>query len=315
MSDGKNENATGLRDRLLSALLYLLPQQLISRLTFRLARAHSPLKKPVLRWFIRHYQVDMSEAVEPDIDRYGDFNSFFTRALKPELRPVDEANNAVISPVDGTVSQIGSFEQGMLLQAKGHYYTLHDLLGGQHCLTSQFTDGRFATLYLSPRDYHRIHMPIHGKLKTMIHIPGRLFSVAPHTTRTIPRLFARNERVVCCFENADTCFAMVLVGAINVSAIETVWHGLVRSNHRPVMAEYDYTDRNIELAKGQEMGRFNLGSTVILITSNRISWLPDMLEGTSLRYGQRLGTVNAFPEQHHADSPASVSEPQVTADN
>jgi phosphatidylserine decarboxylase len=289
MSDNRPEAAASRRDTLLSALLYPLPHHLISSLVFRLTRLRTRLKNPVIRWFARQYQIDMSEALLNDINEYPTFNAFFTRELKRDARPVDTASNTVVSPVDGTVSQINTINEGTLIQAKGRDYKLLDLLGGQHSLAIPFFNGRFATLYLSPRDYHRIHMPMKGRLEKMIYVPGRLFSVAPHTTRAIPNLFARNERVVTYFVNGSDPFAMVLVGAINVAAIETVWHGLVNPIHRKIIAEFEYGERNIELGKGQEMGRFNLGSTVILLTTGKVNWLPEISEGKRIQYGQRIG--------------------------
>ncbi|MBN1378200.1 MAG: phosphatidylserine decarboxylase [Gammaproteobacteria bacterium] len=292
MNKAKPDSEAGWRDIFLSALLYPLPQHWISRLVFRLTRLRTPIKNPAIRWFIRHFQIDMSEALLDEADHYPDFNAFFTRELKNDARPIDANSEALVSPVDGTVSQIGVIDQGTLIQAKGRHYSVLDLLGGQRSLAETFINGRFATIYLSPRDYHRIHMPLQGKLEKMIYVPGRLFSVAPHTTRAIPNLFARNERVVSYFENSSGPFVMVLVGAINVAAIETSWHGLIKSNHQNIIAEYDYSDRNIELLKGQEMGRFNLGSTVILLTTDKVSWLPQIDKEKKIQYGQRIGTVN-----------------------
>lgn len=292
MIENAEETKASLRDYLLSALLYPLPQHWISRLVLRLTRLKVAAKNPVIRWFVRHYKIDMSEASVSEISEYPNFNAFFTRELKVESRPVDSVNEAVISPVDGTVSQIGRTIDGTLIQAKGRNYSLIELLGGQISLAKKFSDGCFVTIYLSPRDYHRIHMPLQGKLDKMLYVPGRLFSVAPHTVRAIPNLFARNERVISCFDGAAGPFVMVLVGAINVAAIETVWHGgLVTPPHKKFIAEYNYLDRNIELGKGQEMGRFNLGSTVILLTTNQIEWLSNVSAGCKTQFGQRIGLI------------------------
>lgn len=279
------------RDYLFSALLYPLPQHWISRLVFRLTRLGVRLKNPVIRWFVRHHKINLSEALITEINDYPDFNAFFTRELKKDARRIDGSPDSIISPVDGTISQIGSINQGTLLQAKGREYNVLELLGGQHSIAEPFLSGHFATLYLSPRDYHRIHMPLQGRLKSMVYVPGRLFSVAPHTTRAIPNLFARNERVVALFQNRKEPFVLVLVGAINVAAIETTWHGLVTPPHRMLIAEYNYDDRNIEMAKGEEMGRFNLGSTVILLTTGSMTWLPDCCAGQKLQLGQKIGTL------------------------
>ncbi len=290
MTEKKCHCMTCWRDYLYSALLYPLPQHWISRLTLRLTRIKTTIKNPIIRWFIRHHQIDMSEAAIGDITQYADFNAFFTRELKHQSRPVDTTKDAVVSPVDGTISQIGQIHDGTLIQAKGRDYSVLELLGGQNKLTKHFQDGCFTTLYLSPRDYHRIHMPMGGKLEKMLYVPGRLFSVAAHTVRTIPKLFARNERVIAYFSSPDGPFVMVLVGAINVAAIETVWHGgLVTPPHKKVIAEYNYHD--IEFSKGQEMGRFNLGSTVVLLTTNKISWLHTLATGSSIRFGQRIGVI------------------------
>ncbi len=275
--------------------LYLLPHHGLSRCIFFLTRIESSLKNPFVRWFIRTFKVDMSEALEPDITRYKSFNAFFTRALKPDARPINEAANILISPVDGAISQIGAISNGRIIQAKGRDYSLFELLGGRHELSNPFMHGQFATLYLSPRDYHRIHMPVDGTLQHMIYVPGRLFSVAQHTARVIPNLFARNERVIAFFENDQIGpFAMVLVGAINVAAIETVWHGLVTPPHQHRISEYEYhkNPTPVYLKKGQEMGRFNMGSTVILVTNSRIAWDKTCTAAQAIKLGQPLALIN-----------------------
>ncbi len=225
-------------------------------------------------------------------DHYRTFNEFFTRELKPGLRPVDPTPNSVVSPVDGCVSQLGKIEVDQIFQAKGRNYTALDLLGGRESDAAPFVDGQYATLYLSPRDYHRMHMPISGQLQSMHYVPGRLFSVAPHTVRVVPRLFARNERVVAIFDTQAGKLAMVLVGAINVAAIETVWAGLVTPPNSKEIVYRDYQDEEcISLEKGREMGRFNMGSTVILLMEKGMLWQPELTEGSAVRMGELIGKI------------------------
>ena len=234
----------------------------------------------------------MEEAVIEDKYAYEHLNAFFTRALKPECRPFDKDEAAWLCPVDGAVSQSGQIEQGRIFQAKGIDYSLLELLGGDKERSMPFENGRFATLYLSPRDYHRIHMCITGTLTCMTYIPGRLFSVAEHTVNSIPRLFARNERCACFFDTEYGPMAMVLVGAINVSAIETVWHGLVTSSGKKIN-RIDYKDNKVTLKRGEEMGRFNLGSTVIVIGTEDLELDAMIQAGKEIKLGQRLGLVKS----------------------
>lgn len=217
----------------------------------------------VIRWFIERYRVDMSEALNPDPAAYTTFNEFFTRPLKPGARPLSSAE--WICPVDGAVSQLGPIAGDQIFQAKGHHYSTRALLGGDAQLAARFDNGHFATIYLSPRDYHRIHMPCAGTLQRMIYVPGDLFSVNPTTARGVPGLFARNERVVCIFEGAQGPFAMVLVGATIVGSMATVWHGVVNPPRTANVREWDYTGQNIHLAQGAELGRFLLGSTIVFL--------------------------------------------------
>lgn len=279
------------QDKLKACLFYPLPHHLISRLIFRLTRIESPLVQPFMRWFIKRYRVDMSEAADPRPESYSSFNKFFTRALKPGLRVFPSDNSILACPVDGAISQLGRIEQGRIFQAKGHSFSTLELLGGDPALAKKFDSGRFATLYLSPRDYHRIHMPLSGELKEMIYIPGRLFSVSPSTTRAVPRLFARNERVAAIFEGDAGPFAMVLVGAINVAAIETVWHGLVTPPQGKGISRYVYRDKPVNLKQGQEMGRFNIGSTVILLTGANCQWQPELQADAPVKLGQKLAII------------------------
>ena len=279
-------------DRCKAWLQYPLPHHAISRLTHALTRIrHAGLKNWAVRGFIRRFGVDMSEAAEPDVSAYPTFNAFFTRALKAGARPLDPAPDAVLSPVDGAVSQIGAIRDGRIFQAKGQSFTALELLGGDADAAARFKDGLFTTLYLSPRDYHRIHMPVRGVLHRMLHVPGRLFSVNPPTTRAVPRLFARNERVVCLFEGDAGPMALVMVGAMNVASIETVWAGEVTPPQRSAVRSWDYKPGEVTLPKGAETGRFNMGSTVILLfAKDRIFWEPALQAGSLVRMGMRLAT-------------------------
>jgi len=243
--------------------LYALPHHAISRLIYKLTRIESAYVPKAIIKFSKVFEVDLQQAVNPDPTSYKTFNAFFTRPLKPALRPI--ATTALVSPVDGCISQIGAIKQGEIFQAKGHHYSAQALLGGDAELAKTFVEGQFATLYLSPKDYHRLHMPCAGTLTQQIHIPGRLFSVAPHTARTVPNLFARNERVVALFDTEYGEMAMVLVGAINVAAIETVWDGLITPPKGKKIVSKTYQGKQISLQKGEEMGRFNMGSTVVLL--------------------------------------------------
>jgi phosphatidylserine decarboxylase len=276
-----------LKQRLQSLPFYVLPHHLISGLMFRIARVRwVPFKNLAIRLYTKLKTVDMTEAVIEDKYAFEHLNAFFTRALKPECRPMD-ADADWICPVDGTVSQAGAIEQGRIFQAKGCDYSLLELLGGDESLAAQFHNGRFATLYLSPKDYHRIHMPCDATLRQMAYIPGRLFSVAEHTVSAIPRLFARNERCVCTFETENGPMVMVLVGAINVAAIETVWHGLVTADNGGI-SRIGYTGEEVRLRRGEEMGRFNLGSTVIVIGPGELEWQAGIQAGCTVRLGQGL---------------------------
>lgn len=278
-----------LTDYLLSTPFYILPHHGISWLMFKLARIQfRPVKNFIIRAYTKLNAVKMHEAVEEDKYAYQSLNAFFTRALKPECRPFDDTENSWLCPVDGAVSQARKIENGRVFQAKGHDYSLLELVGGDEKLAAPFQNGNFATIYLSPRDYHRIHMPIGGTLTHMAYIPGRLFSVANHTVNTIPRLFARNERCACFFETEHGPMAMILVGAINVSAIETVWHGLVTAIGRKIN-RFDYKKGEVTLERGQEMGRFNLGSTVIVLSTEQFKLDETMTPDNEVKLGQRLG--------------------------
>ncbi len=243
---------------------YLLPKQALTSLAGRLASAQAGrFTTGMIRRFVARYGVDMSEAENPDIASYASFNAFFTRPLRAGARPLAQAD--FVCPVDGAISQYGAIERDQIFQAKGHRYSTTALVGGDAALAAQFQDGSFATLYLSPRDYHRIHMPIAVRLLRMIYVPGSLFSVNPTTARGVPGLFARNERVVCVFESARGPFVLTLVGATIVGSMATVWHGQVNPPRPGVLRERRYDEQRIDLNQGQEMGRFMLGSTVVML--------------------------------------------------
>lgn len=280
-------------DRLKAWLQYPLPHHLISRLTHRLTRIELPaLKDWAIRDFVRRFGVDMSEAAEPDIRAYKTFNAFFTRSLKSGVRPIAAGRDALASPVDGAVSQLGGIEDGRIFQAKGQSYTTLELLGGDAEEAARYAGGNFATLYLSPKDYHRIHMPLMGSLRRMLHVPGRLFSVNPPTTRAVPRLFARNERVACCFDTEAGPMALVMVGAMNVASIETVWAGEVTPPMGRRVQMWNYKPSEMRLEKGAEVGRFNMGSTVILLfAKGRVRWEPEYRPGTLVRMGRKLASL------------------------
>lgn len=243
---------------------YLLPKQALTQLAGAFASARlGGLTTWAIKRFIARYGVDMSEAANPDPAAYPSFNEFFTRPLREGARPLAQAE--LICPVDGAISQFGRIEREQIFQAKGHSYSTRALVGGDAALAAQFEDGHFATLYLSPRDYHRIHMPCAGRLLRMIHVPGELFSVNPTTARGVPGLFARNERVVCVFEGERGPWVLVLVGATIVGSMATVWHGVVNPPRPGQLRDWHYADQDIRLAQGQEMGRFLLGSTVVML--------------------------------------------------
>ena len=270
---------------------YLLPKQLITTLAGRFAsQARGNLTTSVIRWFVQRYQVNMAEALNPDISSYATFNDFFTRALKPGARPLAEVE--LICPVDGAISQFGDIKQDQIFQAKGHSYSTTALVGGDSTLATKFQNGSFATLYLSPKDYHRIHMPCDGTLKRMIYVPGDLFSVNPTTARGVPGLFARNERVVCVFDTAQGAFVLVLVGATIVGSMATVWHGQINPPRSANVREWRYDDELISLKQGDEMGRFMLGSTVVMLfpesRSKTMAFNPAWTAGGAIRLGQAM---------------------------
>ena len=279
-------------DRLAVLLQYLLPKQALTVLAGKFANARAGgLTTGVIRWFVGRYGVNMGEAANPDIASYASFNEFFTRPLKSGARPLAQAD--FICPVDGAISQFGAIERDQIFQAKGHSYSTTALVGGDGELAKQFENGSFATLYLSPKDYHRIHMPCDGRLLRMVHVPGDLFSVNPVTARGVPGLFARNERVVCVFESADgqaRPFVLVLVGATIVGSMATVWHGVVNPPRPGHPREWRYDDQQLSFRQGDEMGRFLLGSTVVMLFPRGVmkfnaEWSPQR----PIRLGEMMG--------------------------
>lgn len=282
------------RDQIFALAQHLTPQKTLSRLIGRLAECENTwVKDTFIQNFIKKYQVDMNEAIDPNPQSYKNFNAFFTRAIKPELRPIASDEKAIACPADGAISQLGDIEYGTLMQAKGHTYSLTSLLGGDAELSNRFIGGKFATVYLSPKDYHRVHMPIDGKLIKMIHIPGKLFSVNKVTAEQIPNVFARNERTVCIFETAVGPMAVILVGAMIVASIETVWAGQVTPFNKNVVT-WDYDKLNqVELKKGEEMGRFKLGSTaIVLFGADANNWEEHLEATTPTRMGMPFGSIN-----------------------
>jgi phosphatidylserine decarboxylase len=275
-------------DRIATAAQYILPKQALTWLAGRVAQAHGGrLTTKLIAWFVRHYQVNMAEAAHPDIASYATFNDFFTRALKPGARPLAQA--AWVCPVDGAISQFGSILGPQIFQAKGHHYSSTALLGGDATLAARFDNGHFVTLYLSPRDYHRVHMPCDGHLTRMIYVPGDLFSVNPLTAEHVPGLFARNERVICVFEGAIGTFILVMVGATIVGSMATVWQGVVNAPHAFSLCEWNYENQNIFLKQGDEMGRFLLGSTVVMLfPKGPLQFNPLWRPGGDVRCGESM---------------------------
>ena len=278
---------------------YVTPKQLLTQFAGAVARARGgKWTHALIRWFVGKYHVNMDEAAQPDITQYACFNDFFTRALKPGVRPLADA--AFVCPVDGAISQLGQIEGDQMFQAKGHHYSTQALVGGDATLAAQFQNGEFATIYLSPKDYHRIHMPSAGRLRRMIHVPGDLFSVNPATARGVPGLFARNERVVCVFDMpadpssaADETpqqFVLVLVGATIVGSMATPWHGVVNPPRPGKVREWTYDDPKLSLKQGDEMGRFLLGSTVVLLwPKHTMSFNPAWQAAQGVRLGEKMG--------------------------
>ncbi len=267
-------------------LQYLLPKRALTEIAGKIAGTEASWTPALIKWFIARYQVNMDEAAIPH--RYATFNDFFTRALKPGARPLSDA--AYLCPVDGAISQFGPINRDQIFQAKGHNYSTTALVGGDAKLAAQFADGSFATIYLSPKDYHRIHMPCDGRLIRMIYVPGDLFSVNPVTARGVPGLFARNERVVCVFDTEEGEFVLTLVGATIVGSMATVWHGLVNPPRSLEVREWRYDDQQIVLKQGEEMGRFLLGSTVVMLFPKDVMrFNPQWEPALPVRMGEVMG--------------------------
>jgi phosphatidylserine decarboxylase len=289
MSDPTDTLGPIVSDRMAVLPQYLLPKQALTMLAGEIARARGgALTTRLIRWFIDRYRVNMAEAANPDPAVYATFNDFFTRALAPGARPIAQAE--WVCPVDGAISQFGAIDGDAILQAKGHSYTVQALVGGDANLARPFLNGHFATLYLAPKDYHRIHMPCDGTLRRMIHVPGDLFSVNPATARGVPGLFARNERVVCEFHNSRGPWVLVLVGATIVGSMATVWHGLVNPPRPGVVRDWRYEgDKAVALKQGDEMGRFLLGSTVVLLVPpGPLAFNPLWRPGATIRLGEAM---------------------------
>jgi phosphatidylserine decarboxylase len=286
-----------LRARLFIALQHIIPQHFLSKMMWRLTRCeYKWLLKLILPLFIRLFKVNMKEAKNPDWKSYSSFNNFFTRELNDDAREVSAEQNTIVSPVDGAISQLGKINADLIFQAKGHAYSLTQLVGDREDLGETFKDGEFNTIYLSPKDYHRIHMPVDGTLKEMIHVPGQLFSVSPTTVENVPALFARNERVICLFDTPAGPMAMILVGAIFVGSIETIWHGEVTPPTRKDIRNWKYDDQSsnesVTIKKGEEMGRFNMGSTVILLYANKhMDWEKELKTENKVQLGEVIGNI------------------------
>nr|VFK67751.1 MAG: phosphatidylserine decarboxylase [Candidatus Kentron sp. UNK]VFK73083.1 MAG: phosphatidylserine decarboxylase [Candidatus Kentron sp. UNK] len=296
-SPGPGLRGPAIADHIKAIPQYLYPQHLLSRLMGKAMRIRAlRIKDRQIRWFIRHYGVDMEEALSPDPLSYGNFNDFFTRALAPDARPIAAGNDQVISPADGRISALGTIDGSKMLQAKGREYTVPKLLSGNaldgDTFAAPFQNGQFVTIYLSPRDYHRVHLPVAGRPRGMRYVPGRLFSVNPATTRVIPRLFTRNERVAMVFDTKKGPLGLVMVGAIFVGSIETAWAGAITPSYgQPVsLWEYDRA-RHPELTfrQGQEIARFNMGSTVILLFPDTVNLAATLQPGARVRMGESIG--------------------------
>ncbi len=293
-------------ERLAVALQYALPKRLLTQLAGKLAGLEGgKVTTAVIRWFAKRYGVNMAEAANPDPASYASFNQFFTRPLREGARPIADAD--FVCPVDGAISQFGPIEFDQVFQAKGHFYSTTALVGGDRALAARFESGDFATIYLSPRDYHRIHMPCAGRLTQMIYVPGELFSVNPATARGVPGLFARNERVVCVFEGEFGPFVMVLVGATIVGSMATVWHGVVNPPRRPDIAKRSYVEGEVVLEKGAEMGRFLLGSTVVMLfPKDVLRFGSDWAPGGPVRMGEPMARAKSSAPSDGAPAPGDA---------
>jgi phosphatidylserine decarboxylase len=285
-------SSSDLRDRLFVLMQHGMPKQALTRFAEFVANSRAPWTRGIIPWFIKKYGVDMGEAADPDPSHYACFNDFFTRALRAGVRPLADA--PFVSPVDGAVIDCVNMSGGQILQVKGHAYSARELVGGDAALAAPFEDGDAISIYLSPKDYHRIHMPCAGRLLRMIHVPGTLYSVNPATVQGVPGLFARNERVVCLFESDFGPFVLTLVGAMVVGSMQTVWHGLINPPRTGSLRQWHYHDQDIRLARGEEMGRFLLGSTVVMLfPKNMLRARADWLPGRSVRMGEAMADALA----------------------
>lgn len=276
---------------------YLIPKHLLSSMMHWFMQVETPwIKNGVIRLLTRIYGINLSEAADEDINNYPHFNAFFTRALKPEARPIDRNENCWVSPVDGLISQSTPIEGNKIIQAKCHHYTVEALVGGDIEYAKTFTNGDAAVIYLSPKDYHRIHMPVAGKLRSMTYVPGDLFAVNPATVRNIEGLFARNERLVIRFENEHGPFCLIMVGAIFVGSMETVWEGKITPEYEPTIQHWDYSNSDLKFDKADEIGRFNMGSTVVLLTPDgQLPELGQISKNTPIKMGQHLADYPTAP--------------------
>ncbi len=287
------------KDKLINNLLRILPQHLLARIMYKLARSQwPPLKNLLITEVVSRYNVDVLDAQKPHLDAYPNFNAFFTRALKPDARPVTPHHDSIACPADGRISQVGAIEKGQLIQAKGHKYGLLSLLAGDLALAEEFLEGSYTTIYLSPKDYHRVHMPITGRLREMHFVPGKLFSVSEASSQLMPGLFTRNERVICIFDTLAGPMAVILVGAIFVGSMETIWEGEVSGpGSDPTTWRYQ-GEHAITISKGDELGRFNMGSTVILLFAiGKADWKKALRPGIAVRMGQAIGTTRRDSEE------------------
>lgn len=291
------------KDDLFIASQYILPHHLLSRTVGKLAACETPwLKNFLIRQFMDQFGIRLDDAARQTPEQFRSFNDFFTRELRDGVRPVDTASNTLVSPADGAISQLGQIRHGRIFQAKGQDFSLNELLGGDPQRSAPFVNGSFATVYLSPRDYHRVHMPLAGTLREMVYVPGALFSVNQTTAENVPRLFARNERLVAIFDTEVGPMAMVLVGAMIVAAIETVWAGRITPPTRELKVVDYQNPQPVSLGKGEEMGRFLLGSTVILcFPENVMQWDKDLESGSPVRVGKRMGTLGVNSVQEPAE--------------
>jgi len=290
----QNIQTTSIKNKAFALIQRILPHHFLSSIMYKITRIETRwFKNFFITRFIALYDVDMNQAQNQNVNEFKCFNEFFTRPLKPEARPIAKGSNTIISPVDGTVSEAGRITNGQIFQAKGKTYSLETLVGGSPERAQFYKNGYFATLYLSPRDYHRIHMPVAGRIREMVHVPGRLFSVSPSTVRSVNSLFARNERVVAGFTTEAGPMAMILVGAIFVSSMETVWAGTITPPNGRHLRQWSYdTHEPMHFDKAAEMGRFNMGSTVILLfPENSIQWEDKLVCGKKIQLGEKIGEI------------------------